>query len=909
MQRKETHSDHAQKGEVLVMKKQRNGVLSIWFLAAVVLCTAASAFAGTSGKIAGTVQNSENGEPLAGASIRIEELDVTCLTDADGEFFVINVPVGTYTLMARSIGYSSIAKSEVKVLLDLTTPIDFELIPSTIATDEVVTVRAERPLVRRDRTASVNVVTRDELRNLPNALSIDQIIDVTAGTVTDARGQLHVRGGRDGTNSYYFDDVLIQDPFFGTAGTRIAPDALEEIDIVPGGFSAEYGEALSSVISAMTQEGSNEYHGKVKFYDGLVKTYDANSGQFQDVQRIGRNSGVGNLGGPVPYFYDKYRATFFSSTEFRDIDGYLPHNRLNSFSQTGKLTFQPLPGMKFNVLGNYYKGRLNRYVHRDVNNISYDFNLDGLGLIKSESSRLGVRWTYAPQENIVLTARLNHFESWTKLAPEHLFDKYWSEWPGYSEDENGNYNGTIHLRNYNPDTLYFYSGFTEGSDFYPVYSYRFSSYKSISSDFLMQVDKYNQLKVGAEYRFNRLHWDSKQFFNEIPYGEQYQVTPKYASGYVQDKIEMKHMVLNAGVRFDYVDASIGYWDNPVTKDNWLTADPKFQISPRFGMSHPISENTVVHFNYGLYFQVPLYSYMYTNLQAELNSGFPLVGNPNLEPEETVGYELGVSHMIDNNTALRLVTYYRDISNLTTTELVRYPGGSYVAYENADYGSVKGLDVVLTKRRSNNISGSINYSYMIARGNASYPYEGYYDYYTVDNPPIVPVREYPLAFDQRHTMSVNVDYRVPRDYKASMFGISMPSAWGANVLFSYGSGMPYTKTDQDGNRIGLLNEGRKPATYTVDLKLNKDYYFGETGETFISLFVEVENLFDRRNVLAVYSNTGKPDDDGRDFSLTVDPDGPGPITTADVNRVYSLLAMDPQNFDTPRRIRWGLEFVF
>ena len=76
-----------------------------------------------------------------------------------------------------------------------------------------------------------------------------------------------------------------------------------------------------------------------------------------------------------------------------------------------------------------------------------------------------------------------------------------------------------------------------------------------------------------------------------------------------------------------------------------------------------------------------------------------------------------------------------------------------------------------------------------------------------------------------------------------------------------------------------------------------------------MFVEIENLFDRRNVLAVYSNTGKPDDDGRDFSLTVDPDGSGPLTVADVNRVYRLLAMDPQNYDTPRRIRWGLEFVF
>ncbi len=891
------------------MKLIRNGYkLSVLMIALAALLIPCFVLAGTAGKIAGTIYNADTGEPLAGATVTIEEFEITCVTDADGEYYFINVPVGMYTLVAQSLGHKSLAMHEVRVLLDLTTPISFDLDPTTIQTDEVVRVLAEKPLLRKDRTASVNVITRDELRHLPNALSIDNIVNITAGTVTDANGFLHVRGGRDGTNSYYFDGIPVQDPFYGNAGTRIAPDALEEIDIVPGGFSAEYGEALSGVISAMTQEGSNKYHGKLRLYDGLTKTYDVNTGEFDDLKRIGRNSGIGNIGGPVPYMYDRYKATFFSSTEIREIEGYLPHNDLRSISQVGKVAFQPIPNMKINLFGNYYKAKRHRYVHRDVNGRSYDFNLDGLGLVKTESSRFGLRLTLTPKANMVLNARLNHFESWTKLAPEHLFDLYWSEWPGYKETD-GIYDGDIDDNNYLASETYFYSGFTEGSDFYPVYSNRYNSYKSLSGDMLMQVDKHHQVKIGAEYRFNKLNWDSKQFFNSIPYGEKYNVEPRYAAAYVQDKIELQEMVINAGLRLDYLDAAIGYWENPVKKDNWLTADPKFQVSPRLGMSHPISEHTVIHFNYGLYFQVPLYSYMYTNLQAELNSGFPLVGNPNLEPEKTVGYELGVNHLLDQNTMLRLVTYYRDISDLTTTQLVRYPGGTYVAYDNADYGSVKGLDVVLTKRRSNNFAGSINYGFMIARGNASYPYEGYYDYYTEENSPVVPVREYPLAFDQRHTLSVNFDYRTPKDFKARLFGVRLPSTTGLNVLFSYGSGMPYTKTDNQGNRIGLLNEGRMPSTNTVSLKLNKDFYLGKTSNSFVSVFLEVENLFDSRNVINVYSNTGQPDDDGWDPLLAYDPDGAGPLTSDDMNDVRRLLARDPQNFDTPRQIRWGIELIF
>jgi outer membrane receptor protein involved in Fe transport len=659
----------------------------------------------------------------------------------------------------------------------------------------------------------------------------------------------------------------------------------------------------------MTQEGSNEYHGKLKLYDGLTKPYNVYSGDYDGTRRLGSNSGVANLAGPVPFLYDKLRATFFTSTEYRDLEGYLPHNHLNSFSQTSKLVMQPLQHMKLSAFGNYYRARQQRYIHRDVNSMSYDFNSDGLGVRKTESSRLGVRWTYTPRENMVLNARINHFRSWSKLAPGHLFDTYYTEWPGYDEDAYGTYDGQIHEDNYNPDTLYFRSGFTAGDDFYPVYAYRENSYKSVSSDLLMQLDKSNQVKIGAEYRFNKLMWDNIQFFNPIPYGEKYSVEPRYAAAYVQDKIELRHMVINAGVRFDYLDAAMGYWANAVDKTDWRTAEPKFQVSPRFGVSHPISERTVVHFNYGLFFQVPLYSYMYTNLEAELNSGFPLVGNPDLEPEKTVGYELGINHMLGDDVALRLVTYYRDISNLTTTQLVRYRAGSYVAYANADYGSVKGFDVVLRKQASNNLAGSINYSYMIARGNASYPYEGYYDYYTIDNAPVWPVREYPLAFDQRHTVSVNLDYRIPRDFKARIFGLKVPDACGANALFRYGSGMPYTKTDNEGNRVGMLNEGRMPATYTVDLKLNKDIYLVKSSDNFLSLFVEVENLFDRRNVIHVYSNTGEPDDDGSSDLPRDDPDGSGPLTATDVHRVYRLLAKDPQNYDVPRTIRWGLEFVF
>ena len=94
----------------------------------------------------------------------------------------------------------------------------------------------------------------------------------------------------------------------------------------------------------------------------------------------------------------------------------------------------------------------------------------------------------------------------------------------------------------------------------------------------------------------------------------------------------------------------------------------------------------------------------------------------------------------------------------------------------------------------------------------------------------------------------------------------------------------------------------PATYSVDLRFSK-FFFVPRDVAYFSFFVEVENLFDRRNVTNVYGSTGRPDDDGRFASEATDPEAPLK------NHYYTLMAKDPQNYSTPRRLRVGLEFNF
>jgi len=448
-------------------------------------------------------------------------------------------------------------------------------------------------------------------------------------------------------------------------------------------------------------------------------------------------------------------------------------------------------------------------------------------------------------------------------------------------------------------------GFTTGSDFNPTYRRRESKYNSFVTSLLTQVNKWNQIKVGVEYRKNNVDWDFKQFFNDNPYGEKYTSSPLYASAYIQDKMEYDHFIINFGLRYDYRDADISYNVTPAdTTVTYKKADSKGRFSPRLGVSFPISEKSVMHFNYGIYYQVPRYTYLYSNLHGDISTGYPLLGNPDLEPEQTTSYELGLDHVIGEELRLDVTAYYKDIEDLVTTRSsFKVAGNAVTSFTNGDYGSVKGVDISLEKLQiSGYFSGSISYSYMIATGNGSYALEPYYTFLTSTEDTLAPVSEYALDFDQRHTVTALLSYCVPTDWQGRLFGAAIPGAWGISMVGHYGSGLPYTPTDASGNRLGDRNEGRLPANYTVDMRFNKDFSFG-AGNYPLKFFVEVDNLFNKHNVIDIYSRTGQADDDGIQTGAGL------ALDQTEVDRLDQLYDHDPQHFSPPRTVRAGFEVNF
>jgi len=272
----------------------------------------------------------------------------------------------------------------------------------------------------------------------------------------------------------------------------------------------------------------------------------------------------------------------------------------------------------------------------------------------------------------------------------------------------------------------------------------------------------------------------------------------------------------------------------------------------------------MYFSYGHFSQMPELQYLYSDT-TQFGSAIRLYGNPNLAAEKTIAYELGVKHAFTDRLAVDLTGFFKDVRGLIDTEQGGVPPLTYQIYVNKDYGNTRGLEVAVLKKYSNYIAGTASYTLSWAMGKSSSDRQGY-DYDNQGLP--LPLREYPLDWDQRHAVTVNADIRAFKDQRPVVFGLRLPDRWGVNMLWQYGSGLPFTGTDSLASETP--NDRRKPWTSTVDVRANKDFNFGPLA---YSVIAEVRNLFDKPNVRDVHSDTGTPGGDGREIEM--DPTHWGP----------------------------------
>ena len=225
--------------------------------------------AGTTGKISGKVVDEKN-QPLIGCNIIIKNTSLGAATNLQGEYFIINIPPGSYDISASMIGYSTVTIEGTQVMVDLTAKADFFLNPESIEGEEII-VTAEKPTVRLDQTSMSAVVSSEDIENLP-VTEVGDIIELQAGIVRDPNGGFHVRGGRSSEVSFWVDGVATTDSYDGSSGLEIENAGIQEVQVISGTFNAEYGQAMSGIVNVVTKDGGENYEGNFEIYSGGYHT-------------------------------------------------------------------------------------------------------------------------------------------------------------------------------------------------------------------------------------------------------------------------------------------------------------------------------------------------------------------------------------------------------------------------------------------------------------------------------------------------------------------------------------------------------------------------------------------------------------------------------------------------------------
>jgi outer membrane receptor protein involved in Fe transport len=839
-------------------------------------------WAGTTGKLAGVVKDAETDEPLPLANVVIVETNMGTSTDENGTYFILNIPPGFYRVKASYMGYQTVVMENVRIEADRTTFLDFRLRQAPLEVEEIV-VTAERPLIEKDATWKVAPVRGEEIRNLPVTSALD-IISLQGGVTEGISGELHLRGGREDEILYLVDGLPVKNPLFGGFGGYIERNAVNELTLLAGTFSAEYGEALSGIVNIVTREGGDNYTAGIELLSGYLYFFkDPVSRKFvlstsslyrrpdwfkengdvhrdsltntslYEPQKIRREFNLpmrgevrGYFGGPLPGYR---KLKFFLSGVYRNEESYLPFGYDLLSNVQGKITHSITPSLKLEGSFERTWKRYQGYNHK------WKYHYDHYPETKSVFTRgsLTLRHLLSKSTFYTLTFGVIFEAETLKVRGKMSYDEY--------EEPKTDDCTEFFLRG---DALKYRRSYTNSYILKSIFTHQRG---------------HHEIKAGIEGKVHRIRVNGVERLYVFGYigDDQYESYEREfyeGSLFLQDKIEFPSIVLNAGLRFDFLDPNTEMWEDPEEPGEELVkVPPRTQISPRLGVAYPVFENAVLHFSYGHFFQAPSANALYTHPQYldpdSLPAELAILGNPALKPQKTVAYEVGVALSLFNEYSFDFTLYAKDIWDLLTIKNIRTYPYDYNIYYNEDFATVRGFDITLRRPLRDKFGFSISYTYQVARGNRSFPLQGFYDAYTGK---VETKKEVYLDFDRRHDLALSMESRLPFDIYLG-------------ILAELASGLPYTPYVA----LGVVveeNSARMPYTFTMDILMRKRLNLYGVPVEFL---FEAKNIFDRRNVRYVYPRTGDPWD-------------PGEWGLGMCSEDY---AKNPAHVGPPRRFRLGL----
>ena len=869
-------------------------------------------------------------------------------SDLNGNFIIPKINPGTYDVEVSMIGYKILLKTGLVIMPNETTTQKFILDETVLSFGEDVIVMGKKPLFDVNETSSMARVRREDIENKVVS-SVEDILSEQIG-VTTQDNEIHIRGGRIDESMFVVDGFSVKDPLSGYSGNLfINADAIEELEIITGGYSAEYGQAMSGVVNIKLKEGRDHYEGAFKYSSDRFLPDHFNSDRVEF-----------NLGGPDLIFETlpklmgsnlPGRFSFFLNGYGKTYDGNLPiakklypHRYWNSslinekksdkfmenlanrenndwhllYKMTWELTPQKKLSLSYDASMNINQGY---FMPRAFGSTYFPYRymniLDNYNTITSDTRLISMNWrhTLSTSSYYELT-----FGKFTTMEHSAVQDLHWSEYQERLDLEPINYNVDDTDLDGNIQVTY-------GDEFYdtgfaPEWYDLSSENTRMDFDWVVHTRSGHKIKTGFEHTITDIQvldidepWTGSSGFGANY--DSYNAKTYFGAFYLQDRIIFQGMTLNLGLRTDYwipgryVEEAIEDTSNIIITDDareifknetfdfpWLN-DPfkmKARLSPRFGISHPVTDNDVLYFYYGHFSQLPTFQYVYAKINSRSQSTYQVFGNPNLNPKTTVQYELGLKHKFSEDQVLEMKAYWKDMFDYETSQTIKpsnpkYAHLSFNMYFNADYARARGVEAILKSRLYKNWFVDINLNYSIVTGKSSSP---------LDNLLVQagqlsekPLGENYMSWDRPVHFFTNLSYNHPKD-------------WGFSARFEFESGRRYTRSIQDTiiyvneqNYYDGPREDDRPYAYiskeskkNIDLKLFKTIKLQRFK---IKAYAEIENLMNELIPRRINPFTGSGYEPGEVYGYRL-------LNSPNPN-------LDPSRYNRPRSMELGLQFIF
>ncbi len=886
------------------------------------------------GTLSGRVTDARTGEPLIGVNIIVTGTAAGAASDLQGRYVVAGLRTGDYSVQVSYIGYETKLFTGIRVSDGATTRLDIPLEEQILSTEGEIVVVGDRPLVDVEQSSSSTIVTREQLEVAP-VRAVQEVVGLQAGVFMDPTG-LYIRGGRASETGFLVDGVSAKDPLSGTGfGLDIGSNAFSEVEVTTGGTGAEHGDVTSGVVSVQTQEGTDAFEGSFSHqrdnFGGM--NADAGSNFMEDLYEFSMGGPL--VRGRLRFFTsgqiqladgftrqtatpDQVRSSLIDNTFWMPRTG-------NRWSGLGKLTYQVKQGAKLQVsyqrsltvnqntrmlqiTGNeavvqpgfqyvfvQQPDKANTYTHdTNIAYVKWSQVLDERSFFDVQISRLFTRLRADANGRPWRPLQVD-----TELNPESIV-----EWPATRFlDESG--------LPPDPDAVFVLPGpgFINNGGVATRWHDHFAEEQTLRFTYTrFSRSKDFRLNGGFEAKFNDYQWidvirpwvgapivtaggDTTSTNRLGQSADVWRVRPARGGLFVTNQLRYRGLIANLGLRLEYwapggyvndlidnPDAPIleaireGYRDETVAI---FGTRLKVRLLPKLRVSFPVRENQVLFFNYGHSTQLPHPTFVYTGLDPfyQDRSYFADLGNPNLNPEVDISYEIGFRNQITRNDVLGITAFWRDKFDFITVEsvLIKDPTGRETTRAfrvNGDFARIRGLELSYLKRVGRWFQGQLMGSFSRATGLSSTNNDALAQYLSVGS--IDNTFETPLAWDRPLDLKANVTLTHNRE--SPLFGIPGLNHMRLFVSSTYRSGQRFTPAIFAGYSTNPFTGERdwRPV-YDEDTTPENRYsnlgsswwWFDLTFERSVDLpwadlvlNLEVTNLFNQLNAIIVNPVTGR-----------------------------------------------------